>query len=170
MPRRVTLDEDDDDNDNEHDALRRSTFSNRRTHPSAKNGILKTPATPIPVQSPPFSPPPPKLNWEHEYRVLRKAHLRQERRLQALEKENEALRQQVNYLRNNNSSDETTTVPTPTTNTTTQCAGSPGTKFVAELVEVMELDVGQHVLLSEIIDRRQDEQQRRKSNSEASLL
>jgi hypothetical protein len=33
---------------------------------------------------------------------------------------------------------------------------SPGTRFVAELSEVMELDVGQHALLSSIIDRQAD--------------
>jgi hypothetical protein len=153
MPRRVTL-------DGEEQARRRETQTTtpRRQNTKTTTPIIHkpTPATPIPNVS---SPPDSHIDWKREYLILKEAHRRQGQRLEALQSENEALLQTL--LRD-------TAKPFPSTSTpiakdkTKPHIYSPGTQFVAELVEVMELDVGHHALLSSIIDRQHEEQQRRR--------
>jgi hypothetical protein len=131
------------------------------TTPSGKDYTVKTPqpttATPIPIQSPPYSPPPSK-NWEREYRILRQAYLKQEKRLNVLHEEHLQLQTEMLALKESSTcprEQETNNSTRPnhySTNKTLNYS-SPGTRFVAELSEVMELDVGQHALLSSIIDR-----------------
>lgn len=162
MPRRVTL-----------DGAAESTpapprHARRRGH-STTTLPKTTPATPIPVQSPPYSPP---LDWEREYCILREAYRRQERRLTKLEQENEALRraaatqQQAVKCSSKDIPPGTSPITEETSNmpvsASSYSTNSPGTQFVAELVEVMELEVGQHALLSSIIDRQHQEKQKRR--------
>lgn len=154
MPRRVSLLE---GNDDEHDAEQLPPTSRRSSTAgnSKRSSIPKTPATPIPIQSPPYTTTKDSPDWEREYHILRRAYRRQEERVQRLEEENKALQREVKLLKLLKGID-----PTTTCTSTTPC--SPGTKFVAELVEVMELNVGHHTILADIVDRQQ-ERARRKS-------
>lgn len=73
--------------------------------------------------------------------------------MNALQEENEQLRTRMLALEQESTCARThRTKPNHETNKTVY--SSPGTRFVAELSEVMELDVGQHALLSSIIDRQ----------------
>lgn len=128
-----------------------SRSSSKRSSSSSIGSIPKTPATPAPVESPPYSPL--TKDWEREYRILREAYHKQERRLDALQNENDALRRQVELL-TLRAEDR---VEAEENNPPITAPFSPGTKFVSELVEVIELDAGHHALLSSIIDRQQEE-------------
>jgi len=151
MPRRVTLSDDEHLSPASTTTTRPSNSKDSSSTRRRRTNTPKTPATPIPVKSPPYSPLP--KDWEREYRILREAYRLQGHRLQALQEENETLRLEIETLVSADSS----SIATPQEVTST-C--SPGNKFVAELVEVMELDVGQHALLASIMDRQAHQKQK----------
>ena len=149
MPRRVTL-----------EGSESMPMPQDRHYPrTTKKSHSQTPTTPVPIQSPPYSPP---TDWKREYCILRKAYLKQECRLEGLQEENLRLKRQIQELLEENKNhehaetfdDNNTLTTTTTARTRTLPYSSPGTHFVAELSEVMELDVGQHALLSSIMDQR----------------
>lgn len=141
--RRVTLDAQDDDDDD--DSLRLSSL-----HHGDDEAMKTTPITPYktphPIQSPPYSP----TDWKREYQILRLAYLKQEKRCEYLQEENDRLHQLV-------LNEETP----PSKTKSKRKSFSPGQQFVAELCETMELDVGHHALLASIIDRQEEDKQRK---------
>jgi ribulose bisphosphate carboxylase small subunit len=153
MPRRVTLEGNESIPQDCHSPKMKIMSHSQTTTPA-------TTTTPIPIQSPPYSPPP-TTDWKREYCILRKAYLKQQGRLEMLQEENLHLQRQIQVLleestktTHEHAEKNNTTTTTTTTKKTLPYNSSPGTRFVAELSEVMELDVGQHALLSSIMDQR----------------